>query len=433
MNGARAPFFRRAHLLALAAAGASLLLAVVHLVFEEDLDVQWSNGANSFSASALGHKGFLALLGERGIEQEPSRFRTASRVEATDVLLLAEPDSPPELATPDATAPPAEEPASRARRDRHAPRLRPPGSLAKAQRVLLVLPRFRPAPDDVEQPRRHLRNVVQLDAAQVEHVLESVVPDATIVRLDAPPHWTVNGLALEPDLPHPQLFRAENVRPVIACDEGILVGELGDDDRLVLVCADPTPFENHGLWRGENAALALALIESLRGAQGRVVVDEVLHGFELVPSALREVFRRPLLWITLDALALALLAVWAAVPRFGRPLPAPRGRVEGKQALLDNVGELFDVIGATPHALRRYFDATVSRIVATRHAPADLPRAKEAEWLASRLPLADVQVLAELDDEIHALRPERRRDRPALLELARRIHRFRTEMVDGPR
>lgn len=426
MNEPGTPFLRRTHQVVLGAAAVSLLSGVAWAIFAEDLDLVFSNRADGYSVSAIGHGAFLELLDERGFTVHRSRFRSERRVGPGGLLILAEP--PP--SADDA------EPVDLAR------------MVVEARNALLVLPRRVPSAGDEADPRRHLRGAEELEEEAVGRVLRAVDPFAHVVRVEraetdgtaAPVEWTENTFGLEPDLPRPQLVQSENLIGLIECDDGILVGELRGwlperiDDEIdrVLVLSDPDLLANHGLDRGENAALALALVESAAGARGRVVVDEVAHGFRYVPSPWRELFRRPLVFATLHGLALALLLIRAALVRVGRPRPAPPGRPEGKQALLDNAAVLLDSIGASSHALRRYLDATLARIAARLHAPAGLPRGARAGFIAGRLRDAQAAArLRDLDVRVREARLGRRRDVRAHLELARRIHRFRREILDG--
>jgi hypothetical protein len=414
VNDSRAPFFRRAHRIALAVAAASLLFGTVWLVFAEDFDFVRSNDADGYSESALGHKALLELLADRGIEAHQSRFRSAARPREGDVLLLVEPREPPDWGG-----------------DAESERGDPGRSFAAAHRVLLVLPRWRPSTEDEFAPMRWVRATEEESLDEVRRCVSELLPDVEVVRAAATQEWTEDLLGVEPSLGPPQLVRSSRLRTLVGCAEGTLVGELDDGERRVVVVSDPTPFQNHGIWRGDNASLALSAIDALRAADGVVVVDETLHGFEAAFSPLRELFRRPLLWTTLHLLALLGLVAWAACSRFGRPLAEPPGLRAGKQALLDNVAELLDVIGAGGFALRRYLDAALDRVLVARHAPDGISRTQQLEWLLARLPPDQGRALAELDAAVEEARA-RRRGRRLDLALAQRIHRLRSELVDGP-
>jgi hypothetical protein len=429
------PFLRRVHAIALGAAALSLVVGVLYAVFEEDLDLVRSNRADSYSVSALGHAALFDLVESQGVPIVRSRFHSERKVDAGGVLLVAEPadaplPAPRRLSRRDThDSPDARETHDDAeQRDREQRR----EQLLSAPRLVLVLPRFRPALTDRDAAL--VESVDEVDRETVERCVRPLLSDATVVRLDHVPTWTTNALGVEPTLVAPQLLRSSQLAPLIASDEGILVGEAtaaaAKPGQRALVVADPTLLENHGIWRGDNASLALSLLDTLRGDGGPVVVDETSHGFELVPSVYRELFRRPLLWTTLHLLAIAALGVWAASGRFGKPLPAALGMTEGKHVLLANAADLMELIGATPHALRRYLDATVGRMADALHVPTGLTPAQRVEALAARSSPTRAQKLRATAAAVREELLEGRR-RPELVELAQRVHHLRTEIVDG--
>src|SRR6202011_4434944 len=155
------------------------------------------------------------------------------------------------------------------------------------------------------------------------------------------PAWTTNVLGRKPQLATPvQLMRSGALRPIIGAPAGILVGEL-NRNRAIWVLADPDVIANHGIGQGENAALALAIINRLRGRDGAVVFDETIHGYlaqSATPLALLVQF--PFVVATFmvaDALGLLL---WATMARFGAPQTAPPPLSAGRQGLLQNVAPL---------------------------------------------------------------------------------------------
>src|SRR6185436_16030104 len=111
---------------------------------------------------------------------------------------------------------------------------------------------------------------------------------------------------------------------------------------------------NHGLARGDNAAIALAAIEAERPVGGVVVVDETLHGHVAAPSLWRELFDFPLSLATLSVLLALAFLLWAAMGRFGKPRPDTRPLGAGKRYLIDNTAELTRHGGHAAHALERY-------------------------------------------------------------------------------
>src|SRR5207245_1471038 len=129
------------------------------------------------------------------------------------------------------------------------------------------------------------------------------------------------------------------------CDEGLLVALTPSG---VLVVADPDLVNTAGLGRGSNAAIARHLFVDVLGAKG-LVVDETLHGFSHAPSIWGELFDFPLALVTLHLAAVAALAVWAALGRFGKAQKVPPRVAPGKRALIENTAAL---LGYGGHATR---------------------------------------------------------------------------------
>src|SRR5207249_9539312 len=139
-----------------------------------------------------------------------------------------------------------------------------------------------------------LRQVQQRSTFQAQWALSLVVPRMDVVREDDPVQWTTNELGLVPNVRTPtQLISGTGLRPVIGSERGMLVGQLVERNRTVLVLADPDVISNHGLAREGNAALAVALIKRLRGPNGTVVrseehTSELQSRFDLVCRLLLE-------------------------------------------------------------------------------------------------------------------------------------------------
>src|SRR5262249_57616087 len=91
--------------------------------------------------------------------------------------------------------------------------------------------------------------------------LALVVPRMNVVREEGTIQWTTNELGLVPNVRTPlQLISGSGLRPVIASEKGMLVGELVERNRRVLVLSDPDVIGNHGLAPAGTPALPVALI-----------------------------------------------------------------------------------------------------------------------------------------------------------------------------
>jgi hypothetical protein len=349
------------------AVGAIVLLATAVSIYAAlAVRTQESAGASTYSRSAIGHAGLLALLRQQGIKAEASQgasgqkvFLTPSHVPA--LLVLAEPDfeiSKDEL-----------------RR------------LLDAPRVLLILPKWTGRPDRdgwislaVLQPEAVAQ--VGLDAAFRDE-------DAAIVRPETDFKPTTNALGANAHLDSPpQLVTCANLGPVIASADGILLGHITNREydpyvrRELFVLSDPDVISNHGLAHG-NAALALAIINRARNG-GPVIFDETIHGFHSAPSGrFRLLAARPFLAATLSALAAFALLIWATARPFAPATQStPDGIQAGRLALIANIADLLLFAGHLGDVLRRYVQVTIEDVATRLHAPDTGNTPIRADWLA---------------------------------------------------
>jgi hypothetical protein len=268
-------------------------------------------------------------------------------------------------------------------------------------------------------------------AYRADEILAVAGVRGQIVRPAACAAWA--GSLPAPDLDDPQLVASTSLVPLIWTAEGVLAGERITGRRRLIVVSDPDLLATHGLGRGRNADLALALLERLDPAGGRaVVVDETLHGHELQPSLARELLRWPLALATLQgALALGLLA-WAALVRFGRPRQAATGLAPGKAFLVENTAELLQQGGHVARAVASYWRAAKEQIARTLHPPGEVggdPDAVVARGAAAR---GRGEELAVLERRVAELSHQRSGEHDAL-RVARDVHAFREVMTHAAR
>jgi hypothetical protein len=233
----------------------------------------------------------------------------------------------------------------------------------------------------------------------------------------------------------PQFLAASaSFQPLIRCGSGgvLLTEVVRGDGRRLLVLSDPDLISNHGLGQGDNAAAALELLGRARRAGQAIVLDETLHGHERIPSLWRELFAFPLLPAVLQgALALGAL-VWSGLARFGTPVPTPLGLGSGRAVLIDNTASLLRSAGYSAHTLGRYLDAAMEDVGRVLHAPAGRP-AEQRAWLSRIGRFRGVRVeLTRLQAEVEATRQADRPSAAAIVSAARRIHRWKQEMLLGP-
>jgi len=416
-----ASFSRRAIVLLAGAAGISLVATFGLGVFGDLLAEPQSFGADSWSRSALGHRAFVELARVRGQVVLVSRHRTADRAREGALTALLEPSVGGEDGRTRAML---------------------ADIRSAATRMLVVLPKRWGFPDQLRPRWIGFVRYVPIEAAN--RVLEALSIQGSAIR---PPasigDW--KGALPAPDLDDPQLLRSERppfsgdeasadarsvtLKPLLSSREGMLVGETNTDGFHLIVVSDPDVLENHGLGRGRNAQLAMAILERFEG-RPVLVVDETLHGYEIQPSITRELLRFPLVLATLQALVTLGLLAWAALVRFGRPLPPASLLRPGKAFLVEHTAELLRVGGHAGEAARAYLRAAREEVLARVPPPggAETP----AAWLA-RLEAArgKAGMLRRLEQRVARIEDGKRGADIQAIRAAQQISRWREELTDG--
>ena len=377
-----------------------------------------SVGPSTFSRSAIGHAGIADVLTQLAIPVVKSRSSSLEKLSSGSVLVIAEP--------------------RRSGQSEDAIR-----TLLKASTILLVLPKWTGQPS--EQKTGWLREVDERPVLDAQWTLGLVAPHGEVVREEGAVQWTTNALHITPALDLPtQLIRGDRLWPIIGAKQGMLVGEISDRNRKIWVLADPDVIANHGLAHEGNAALALALINALRSGDGSVVFDETVHGFVVRPaSPFLLLFRFPFVVATVQGLLAIALLLWATLGRFGAPQTAPPALSAGREGLLANMAKLVEFTGHQDVVVKRYVQETVRDVATALHAPRELmgggligPGLMGTGLIAwlQRVGLAR-GVAIDCGDLLRRAAEAGtggRRNPAALVRLARDIHQWKGEIVDGP-
>jgi hypothetical protein len=418
-------------------AGAVVIFAVsLYLMGAGDVSAPDSVGASTFSRSAIGHAGIAEVLQRLGIPVVKSRYNSLEKLAPGSVLVIAEPR-------------PARQSEEEIR------------TLLKADTILLVLPKW--AGEASEQNDGWLKKVGERFVGDAQWALNLVAPRAEVVRESgdgsATVSWTTNTLGLVPNLVSPvQLIKGTGLRPIIGSERGMLIGEITDRNRRIWVLSDPDVISNHGIAREGNAQLAVAIFQRLRtppppaanpkgkgqgkgqrappppqpGA-GSVVFDETVHGYTAKPaSPLMLMFRFPFVIATIQGLIAVALLLWATLARFGVPEVAPPALRAGREGLLQNMAKMIEFTGHQQVMIVRYIQETVRDVARQLHAPRGLSGEGLMAWL-QRLGTArgsdvDCGAVVRRASEFGG---GRRRDLAPLVRLARDIHRWKGEILDG--
>jgi hypothetical protein len=389
-------------------------------VYGKDLERRPTPRANTFSYSALGHRGLAEFLRSMGLGVL-SRQAPAGSVGPGRPLVLAEPD----VKDTDHLKALREE-----ARDHHAG-------------LVLVLPKWEPGPPRKNRPdwlsAVSLVSVTKAERAARE-LGDEALRDVEVERPGGALRCTarfgtapaeVAELRIDVD---PQLLKpSPALEPVVSCSGGYLIARrAGTAEPATFLIADPDLLNNQGLGREGNAEAVYHLLTQDLAATG-VVFDETIHGFNRVPGLLAEALRFPMVLGVLQSLLLLGVVLWAGMGRFGKPLPAAAGLAAGKEILIDNTAKLLASGGHTADSLLLYFRQMTRAVAAYYFMPPDLP---ETERTARLQRLTDGHRqglnLAALERGIQRL-PEGRRGEEQATRIAGRLHEWRWEMTNVDR
>jgi hypothetical protein len=362
-------------------------------------------GPSTFSRSAIGYAGIADVMHRLGARVVKSRKDSAAKLGAQGVLVVAEPSpgvSPQQMST-----------------------------LMNAHTVLLVLPKWTgqasPSHRGWISSAERLPDSIARSAAQVANI--------EVVRVPRVSSWSRNEIGRVPAISDGgiQLIKSSRLRPVVGNDSGMLVGELRSGARRLWILADPDVMQNHGLADPDNAVFSVALLNALRGADGNVVFDEVVHGFEETASSpFRLLFEFPFVLATIQGAVATALLLWATMRRFGAPLSPPEVLQSGKRSLIEATANLLDVARHRPIVVQRYVHALVQDVARQLHAPAGLSDSALIEWLRRTGRAREVEVdcgaVLRRADELVA---GSRGGGAPLATLARDIFRWKREVIDG--
>lgn len=416
------PFTRTGLAWAVGLAAGSLVLAFLFQGLAGDLDEPASAGPDSYSYSALGHRGLVEFLGRSGIQVLRRRTPHAPAVDRSTAVLEVEPPPFPEASDDNAS----------------------PRRIRGGAAFVLVLPKRVGAPSFrhpgwVGQTAPLAPDIVAEVAASSGAGRLRIARD-TVASTACTTAWGER-LTLWRDSPQ-WLAPAPGLRPVIARDSLMLVAELtggpgGADTATAsaaagntrfLVVADPDLINNAGLGRDDNARAVAGLFRAL-GVK-RVVFDETLHHPPLRTGLVRELFRFPLVLALVQSVLLLGFLLWGRVPRFGKPAP-PRADGAGRHALVDSIAHLLAATGRPAETLQTYFEQMVRSAGDRQGLPAGLTEGTLVERLSEIGHRRGIQPdIGRVSKVVMGLQLERGRRADRAVRIARRVHRWHKEMTD---
>jgi hypothetical protein len=296
--------------------------------------------------------------------------------------------------------------------------------LASRVQTLVVLPKWRgytrPYGD-------HLAAVSLIDLATVQTIARAVADDAEIVRPDSAGPWHHEVFHGEPTLGHPQLIRSSKLCPLVSDGANMLIARVCRQPSI-FVLADPDIIANHGLWRGDNAVLAMSFVSLMRNGNGPVITPGTLirQPVKSKPSVWRLAFEPPFVLVTFAALVAIAIAVWLAAMRFGPPTAETPDRPPGVHTLIEVAARLLGA-RAGDRLLRRYAEHVVLDLGRRLHAPRAVSGiAETGAWLdASRYGESSELKYAVLAQRIDSAGPAE------VVARAAELHRWREELLNG--
>jgi hypothetical protein len=388
--------------LAILIAGATAVFALSILLMLTGSSALESSGNTTKSISAIGQAGLYELAQRSGMPVARSRINGIEKPNDGGLLIMAEP-SDGVLSADDIIR------------------------LGRAANVLLVLPKRWGAADPVN--RSWIKSVYPIDLDRVTPVARLVEPKLDLTRDSPPKSWGTNQLGIDPTLDdNAQLIKSDALTPIVGDARGTLIGEKLDGNRRVWILSDPDVIENHGLTKGANAAFVLAMLNTMREGDGKVVFDETIHGMvNIVDNPFGQLFQFPFVIVVLLGLVAAGLLLWATTSRFGQPRKAPPAFDLGKGRLIGNTASLLDRAGHHAFVMRRYIQVTLRDAGRLFHAPRQLNDEELAAWLdiigeARGIESRSAAILAN---------SMREQTLPALFQATRDIHQWKEVITHG--
>lgn len=357
---------RRVRIVLVVIAAISMLFAVVLAMSTDARDKVSSVDTDTFSKSALGHHALVSWLRQARQDVLVSRWRSQDRLSSDNLLVLLEPHL-------------AQDKDGKVRDELEA-------LLAGAKTTLLVLPRRDGVQAADGEWISHVTEVKEADHRELLPMLDLGSGLVTLPEALAPGAWRVYDDALNgmpPTLESPQLLKGSGLSPIIETDAGVLLGKVRNtrSGGALYVLTDPDLIANHGLHRGQNAALVLAIFKLINAQDGVIVIDEVIHGYRQPPSLGRMLLTFPLVLATIQVFLILLVVLWASVGRFG---PARRSSLKAafhEQFYVQNTAELLEHGGHSAYMLERYVWMVIEQIGRQLNAPPELDRPELLLWV----------------------------------------------------
>jgi hypothetical protein len=361
-------------------------------------------GAHALSASAVGFKGAVVMLKAQDAPVVIRRARPGED-EAANALLVLTPTGEKDQSKEIARFP-------------------------KAARTLLVLPKWRVAPDPLR--KNYVRKVGLADAQAGKALVAAEPKGGTLAARAGVSRPQLRGAGvvfaegtLLPLGPVDQLqtISGPQWEPLLADETGKAVLAQSKSKPELVVLSDPDLLNTQGLANLDTARAGMAILDALRAGENGVIWDVTLNGFARGRGLGRALLEPPLLSATLCGVLAALLMGVHGLARFGAPRRSGRAFALGKQALVDNSAGLVRMAGREAELAPAY--AALVREQILNAAGGERARSGESDaFLADLARLRGAAPPGEL-----AVEAERAKTRDDLLRTAQRLFQWRSEMM----
>jgi hypothetical protein len=389
------------------AAAAAFALLIYLLAFGGGGPQRKAIGPSAFSRSAIGYAGWAELISRVGITVVKTHNGGIDSSAAGKLLVVADPSAVSED------------------QGRYA--------FGNADRVLVILPKWYGFRSTIHSG--WISDALLLPIGSNDASIRKAGATGKTARVQAPQTWTVNALGLTPEITAPvQVIQDTKLRPIVAAGSNVLVGELVDRGRRIWIVSDPDMLSNHGLFSGHNAEIAIRLVNALRPAKGDVVFSELVFGYA-APSTnpLTLMFQFPFIIVTIQLLAASAFLLWAAMPRFGLPMPAPELLAAGKRRLIQNAANLLRFSSHPEIIVASYVRLCVRGVARELRSPPGLDWQRMVEWLGrvgtSRGVAVDFPGLIRRTEELAVARSGSAR---TLVDIVSDTYRWKREILNGP-
>jgi hypothetical protein len=295
--------------------------------------------------------------------------------------------------------------------------------------VLVVLPKWRA---HARLFSDHVSGATLAETKDVKQVAKPIADDIEIVRPEKAGPWRSAVFQGEPTLSHPQFVRSPQLCPLVSSGDDVLIGRVCRQPS-VIVLSDPDLLANNGLWRGENAVLAMSAITLLRNGSGPIAVLEVPTAAAPARSIWKLAFSAPFLLITFTALVAIGIAAWRAALRFGPPQREDAAPPTGVAGLIDITARLLRPRLDGGRLVRRYADLVTLDLGRRLRAPAQLQGVAEiGAWIdGSRTRATAGLSYGEIALGVEAIERQSKPGTAGVMGTAARLHRWREELLNG--